>query len=136
MIPIAQAMNDAKFRLVFSHRMAIRLNRFNLPFSCSIRARNLYRSLDTGLASLAFLRRGMTGTMPRSRAACRFASESYPLSAMTPSGVASGPISSRVSNCLVSLASLPVRWKSSGRPSASHLMWIFVPNPPRERPSA
>lgn len=78
----------------------------------------------------------MTGQTPRSRAACRLAFASLPLSATTARGVTSGPMSSRVSNWRLSLASPPVRWKSSGRPSRSHFRWILVPKPPRERPSA
>src|SRR3954471_24719030 len=48
----------------------------------------------------------------------------------------SGPRSSRVSKLRLSLASPPVRWKARGSPSRSHLRWILVENPPRERPSA
>ena len=36
----------------------------------------------------------------------------------------------------LSLASPPVRWKASGKPSRSTLRWILVEKPPRERPSA
>jgi hypothetical protein len=74
--------------------------------------------------------------MPRRRAACRFALASYPLSQTMARGVISGPMSARTLNCGQSLAWLPVRWKSSGRPCLSHLMWILVPNPPRDRPRA
>ena len=51
-------------------------------------------------------------------------------------GRMSGPMSSDVSNCVLSLASPPVRWKSRGLPSRSVLRWILVEKPPRERPNA
>ena len=51
-------------------------------------------------------------------------------------GWMSGPIWSDVSNCVLSLAAPPVRWKSRGLPSRSVLRWILVEKPPRERPNA
>src|ERR1700716_247091 len=48
----------------------------------------------------------------------------------------SGPMSSRISKLRLSLASPPVRWKASGRPSKSNFRWILLENPPRERPRA
>ena len=81
-------------------------------------------------------RGGITGVMPRASAATRFAWLSYPLSVIAMRGRMSGPMSSDVSNCVLSLASPGVRWKSRGRPSRSVLRWIFVEKPPRERPRA
>jgi hypothetical protein len=96
--------------MVFSQRIATRLKRFNLPMSCSIRARVRYRVMGKcfGLA-LAFDRYGMIGTVPCWRAAARFVSASYPLSVITPRGTMSGPIPSRTLNCRLSLAWLAVR---------------------------
>src|SRR5437868_8553702 len=48
----------------------------------------------------------------------------------------SGPMSSRISKLRLSLASPPVRWKVSGKPSKSNFRWILVEKPPRERPRA
>jgi len=122
---------------VFSQRMATRLNRLSLPMVCSIRARSLYRHLGKKRPRcLEFSRRGMTGVIPRARAADRFASLSYPLSVTAMRGRISGPMSSDVSNCVLSLASPGVRWKSRGLPSRSVLRWILVEKPPRERPRA
>ncbi len=90
---------------VFSQRMATRLNRLSLPIICSIRARSLYRRLGKRPRCLEFSRRGITGVMPRARAARRFASLSYPLSVIAMRGRTSGPMSSDVSNCVLSLAS-------------------------------
>src|SRR3954469_3454295 len=59
--------------------------------------------------------------MPRASAAARLAWLSYPLSVIAMRGRMSGPMSSDVSNCVLSLASPPVRWKSSGLPSRSVL---------------
>ena len=59
-----------------------------------------------------------------------------PLSVMAARGKISGPMSSRSSKLRLSLASPPVRWKASGKPSRSTLRWILVEKPPRERPSA
>ncbi len=99
--------------------------------------RPLYRRLGKNRPlCLEFSRRGITGVMPRARAAARFASLSYPLSVIAMRGRISGPMSSEVSNCVLSLASPPVRWKSSGLPSRSVLRWILVEKPPRERPNA
>jgi hypothetical protein len=50
-------------------------------------------------------------------------------------GRMSGPMSSDVSNCVLSLTSPAVRRKSRGLPR-SVLRWILVEKPPRERPSA
>ncbi len=61
---------------------------------------------------------------------------SYPLSVIAMRGRMSGPMSSDVSNWVLSLASPPVRWKSRGLPSRSVLRWILVEKPPRERPNA
>ncbi len=36
----------------------------------------------------------------------------------------------------LSLASPPVRWNASGKPSKSVFRWILLENPPRERPRA
>src|SRR5712671_1637700 len=74
--------------------------------------------------------------MPRASAATRLVWLSYPLSVIAMRGRMSGPMSSDVSNCVLSLASPPVRWKSRGLPSKSVLRWILVENPPRERPNA
>jgi hypothetical protein len=74
--------------------------------------------------------------MPRASAAARLAWLSYPLSVIAMRGRMSGPMSSDVSNCVLSLTSPPVRWKSRGLPSRSVLRWILVEKPPRERPSA
>ena len=72
--PQANATNDAKFRLVFSQRKAIRLNRFILPINCSTRARRAYNFFGIFLCGvLAFDRYGITGTMPRLRAMSRLA---------------------------------------------------------------
>ena len=46
-----------------------------------------------------------------------------------------GPRSLKVSNCGLSAAWPPVRSKAIGKPSKSVFRWIFVPKPPRERPS-
>ena len=46
----------------------------------------------------------------------------------------SGPMPSRISKCRLSEASPPVRLKAIKFPQASALAWIFVVNPPRERP--
>src|SRR6185437_10572645 len=78
----------------------------------------------------------MTGVMPRARAAARLVWLSYPLSVIAMRGRTSGPMSSEVSNCVLSLTSPPVRWKSRGLPSRSVLRWILVEKPPRERPNA
>ena len=95
---------------VFSQRMATGLNRLSLPMVCSIRARSLYRRLGKKRPRcLEFSRRGITGVMPRARAARRFASLSYPLSVIAMRGRTSGPMSSDVSNCVLSLASPGVR---------------------------
>src|ERR1700704_4955677 len=48
----------------------------------------------------------------------------------------SGPMSSRISKLRLSLASPPVRWKASGKPSKSNFRWILLEKPPRDRPSA
>jgi hypothetical protein len=45
-------------------------------------------------------------------------------------------MSSDASNCVLSLASPPVRWKSRGLPSRSVLRWILVEEPPPERTNA
>jgi len=74
--------------------------------------------------------------IPHAIAAARFASLSYPLSVTAMRGRISGPMSSDVSNCVLSLASPGVRWKSRGLPSRSVLMWILVEKPPRKRPRA
>lgn len=67
----------SKLVLVFSHRSATRLKRFNLPTACSIRARVLYSNLGKNLGLfLVFERYGMIGAIPRSRQAVRFAFES------------------------------------------------------------
>ena len=63
--------------------------------------------------------------MPRAMAATRFASLSYPLSVTAMRGRMSGPMSRDVSNCVLSLTSPRVRWKSRGRPSRSVLRWIL-----------
>jgi hypothetical protein len=122
---------------VFSQRMATRLKRLSLPIVCSMRARSLYRRLGKKRPRcLEFSRRGMTGVIPRARAAARLAWLSYPLSVIAMRGRMSGPMSSEISNCVLSLASPPVRWKSRGLPSRSVLRWILVEKPPRERPNA
>src|SRR5437763_7186401 len=74
--------------------------------------------------------------MPRASAAARLAWLSYPLSVIAMRGRMFGPMSSDVSNWVLSLASPPVRWKSRGLPSRSVLRWILVEKPPRERPNA
>lgn len=74
--------------------------------------------------------------MPRALAAARLALLEYPLSAMAARGDMSGPMSSRVSKCVQSEASPPVRSKAMISPEASDFAWIFVVKPPRERPSA
>ena len=67
----------SKLALVFSHRSATRLKRFNFPIICSMRARVLYSNFGKNLGLfLAFERYGMTGTIPRRRQAVRFAFES------------------------------------------------------------
>ena len=107
---LTKATNDAKFCAVFSHLSARRLNRLSLPMVCSIRARPLYSSFGKNFGlSTVFSRYGITGQIPRCRAAARFARASYPLSVITARGVMSGPMSSRTSNCRLSLASPPVR---------------------------
>src|SRR2546421_10408956 len=68
----------------------------------------------------------MTGVMPRASAAARLAWLSYPLSVIAMRGRMFGPMSSDVSNWVLSLASPPVRWKSRGLPSRSVLRWILV----------
>ena len=70
----ARATMAAKFRLVFSHRRATRLKRLSLPPACSMRVRPRSRAFakKPGLSFL-FTLYGMTGMMPRDRAACRFA---------------------------------------------------------------
>jgi hypothetical protein len=131
---LVSAVNDS---LVLSQRSAMRLKRFSFPIVCSIRARSLYSFFGKKRPrSLEFSLRGMTGVTPRARAASRLGRLSYPLSVIATRGVMSGPRSSEISNCVVSLTSPPVRWKSSGLPSRSVLRWIFVEKPPRERPSA
>src|SRR4051794_36801290 len=77
----------------------------------------------------------MTGQMPRDRAASRLALLSYPLSPTTARGVMSGPRSSRIEKCRLSLACPGVRSKAIGRPPKSVLRWILVEKPPRERPN-
>ena len=74
MKPAAIAIMEAKFRLVFSQRRAIRLKRLSLPTACSIRARALQIVLAKRVGlffSLALC--GMTAMAPRSFAACRLA---------------------------------------------------------------
>jgi hypothetical protein len=58
------------------------------------------------------------------------------LSVIAARGLMSGPISSEVFNCVLSLTSPPVRWNASGRPPKSVLRWILHEKPPLERPSA
>src|SRR3954452_11753900 len=48
----------------------------------------------------------------------------------------SGPRSSRIEKCRLSLACPGVRSKAIGRPPKSVLRWILVEKPPRERPRA
>ena len=55
--------------------------------------------------------------IPLARAAARFEALSYPLSVMAMRGQISGPMSNDISNCMLSLTSPPVRWKSRGWPS-------------------
>ena len=117
--------------------MATRLNRFSLPIACSTRARVLYSSFGKNFGLLLLLERyGIIGTIPRSRQATRLAFESYPLSVIAARGLMSGPMSSDVFSCVLSLTSPPVKWKAIGRPLKSVLTWILHENPPRERPSA
>src|ERR1700730_10123416 len=94
----------SKLTFVFSHRSATLLKRFNLPTSCSMRARVLYGSFGKNFGLfLAFERYGMTGTIPRARHAARLAFESYPLSVSAARGRMSGPISSEHTNWVLSL---------------------------------
>ncbi|MDQ3560677.1 MAG: hypothetical protein M3453_16125 [Pseudomonadota bacterium] len=71
---------------------------------------------------------GMTGAMPRARAAVRLALLEYPLSPMAARGVMSGPMSSSVTKCGASAFSPPVRWKAISAPDLSDLASIFVVN--------
>ena len=72
-------------------------------------ARVLYNAFGKNFGfSLALERYGMIGQTLRFRAADRLALASYPLSVMTARGVISGPLSSKLSNCRLSLASPPV----------------------------
>ena len=74
MNPAARATKEAKFRLVFSQRSAIRLKRFGLPTACSMRARplSIVVAKRAGLSfSLALW--GMMGMVPRCRAVCLLA---------------------------------------------------------------
>ena len=120
---------------VFSQRMA--LEPLELADGLFDTALSLYTRLGKKRPRcLEFSRRGITGVMPRASAATRFASLSYPLSVIAMRGRTSGPMSSDVSNCVLSLASPGVRWKSRGWPSRSVLRWILVEKPPRERPRA
>lgn len=85
----------SKLTAVFSHLMATRLKRFSLPIACSTRARALYKTFGKKFGLFFTLERyGITGTMPRSRHAARFAFESYPLSVSAARGLMSGPMSS------------------------------------------
>ena len=130
-------MRAAQFAAVFSQRSAMRLERLSSPMARPVRARPRWGTFGEGTGRfLASLRKGMTGRMPRLRAAPRSASASPPLSVTTARGAVSGPIPSGVSNCRPSRASPPAGWKSSGGPSKSHPRRILVPKPPRERPSA
>ena len=61
---------------------------------------------------------------------------SYPLSPMAARGRMSGPASSRIGHCGLSLASPPVSSNASGRSWKSVFRWILVEKPPLERPSA
>lgn len=79
---------------------------------------------------------GMTGMMPRDRAASRLALLAYPLSPTAARGSTSGPSPSRIEKCGASPFSPPVRSKARGLPSKSVFRWILVEKPPRERPSA
>ncbi len=95
---------------VFSQRMATRLNRLSLPIVCSMRARSLYKRLGKKRPlCFEFSRRGITGVMPRARAAARLAWLSYPLSVIAMRGRISGPMSIDVSNSVLSLTCPPVR---------------------------
>ena len=95
---------------VFSQRIATRLKRFSLPIACSTRARVLYNRFGKNFGLLLLLERcGITGTIPRSRQAARLALESYPLSVIAARGLISGPMSSEVFSCVLSLTSPPVR---------------------------
>ena len=101
------AANDA---LVLSQRNAIRLKRLSFPIVCSIRARSLQSFFGNNRPrSLEFSLRGMTGVIPRVRAASRLERLSYPLSVIATRGRISGPRSREVSHCVVSLPSPPVR---------------------------
>lgn len=79
---------------------------------------------------------GMTGAIPRALAAVRLAILESPLSPMATRGVISGPISSSVVKCGASGFSPPVSSKAIIVPEASDLAWVFVVNPPRDRPRA
>jgi hypothetical protein len=61
-------------------------------------------------------RQGMISTMPRFWPSSRFDFVRSPPSQMIPRGEISGPISSKILNCLVSSASLPAKWKFNERP--------------------
>ena len=75
-----------------------------------MRARPLYSILAKKAGFfLVFDRNGITGQMPRLRAAARLAAASYPLSANAARGAISGPMSSSVSKERLSWASPPVR---------------------------
>ncbi len=76
---------------------------------------------------------GITASAPRDSISSTDAFLSYPLSAITTSGL--WPASS-ASACAMSDSCAAVRISSTGCPSPSKPPWIFVPNPPRLRPRA
>ena len=122
---------------VFSHRMATRLKRFSLPMACSTRARVLYSNFGKNFGLLSLLDRyGITGTIPRSRQASRFAFESYPLSVIAARGLMSGPMSSDIFSCVLSLTSPPVKRNASGRFLRPVLRSILHEHHARKDPSA
>jgi hypothetical protein len=75
----------------------------------------------------------MTAMAPLSAIPSTNAWRSYPLLAIT---YDSGQPRTNAGACVTSWACPPVRRKRTGRPSASVAIWMFVVNPPRERPNA
>src|SRR6056297_2203611 len=101
--------------------------------SCSRTSRTARSRSSTGYGFVGFLV-SMDPILPKVGASGK--PGAVPLSPTKARGAPSGPASIRVANIGASEASPPVSSKAMGRPSWSVFRWIFVPNPPRERPSA
>ena len=145
----ARVIMPPKFLAVFSNREKILRLSLSHPISRSTMLRRRYASLSNAMGRASrssFSLDGMTGLIPKSSRYSSIQLARYPLSPPRANGQAIGsPVSSNKDwSAPISTSSRTddscvwpaVKWKHRGKPLLSQRTWIFVENPPRERPKA